>query len=81
MAVRYKAGLIDALKQKGYTTYRIRKEGLIGEQTLQNIRRCADIPYQALNRLCTMLDCRIEDIIEYVPDAHDDGQDDTGEEV
>lgn len=75
MSVRYKAGLIDALKQKGYSTYRIRKEGIIGEQTLQVIRSQGTIPYKTLDKLCALLGCKIEDIIEYVPDPSTDKTD------
>lgn len=68
MAIRYKAGILDALKAKGYTAYRIRKERIFGEQTLQDIRSREAIQNKTLDRLCNILDCGIGDIIEYVPD-------------
>lgn len=79
MAIRYKQGIMQALKDKGYSSARLRKEKILGERTMQEIRSQGTIPYKTLDRLCFMLDCRIEDVIEYVPDAHDDGQDDTVE--
>ena len=68
MAIRYKAGILDALRAKGYTAYRIRKEKIFGERTLQDIRSRGAIPSKTLDRLCKILDCGIGDVIEYVPD-------------
>ena len=68
MAIRYKENILGALKEKGYTTTRLRNEKVFGQKTIQDIRSSAEIPYQTLNKLCEMLDCQIGDIIEYVPD-------------
>lgn len=68
MAIRYKDNILGALKDKGYTTTRMRKEKIFGQKTIQDFRNSADIPYQTLNKLCELLDCQIGDIIEYVPD-------------
>ena len=68
MSIRYKPGLIDALKAKGYSAYRIRKERIFGEQTLQSIRSCGEVPYKTLDKLCDILGCGIGDVIEHVQD-------------
>lgn len=68
MAIRYKVGIMDALKAKGYSAYRIRKEKLLGEQTIQDIRSRGAIQNKTLERLCQVLGCGVGDIIEYVPD-------------
>ena len=68
MAIRYKAGILDALKAKGYSAYRIRKERIFGEQTLQTVRSRGIVPNKTLERLCEILDCGVGDIIEYIPD-------------
>lgn len=68
MAIKYKADILARLKDRGYSSTRLRKEKLFGERTIQDIRTQAEIPYKALNRLCELLDCEIGDIIEYVQD-------------
>ena len=38
MPIRYKINVLDALKEKGYNTGKIRKEKIMGEAMLQKIR-------------------------------------------
>ena len=66
--IRYKAGIVEKLHAAGYNTNRIRKENIFGQSHMTDFRRQAEIPYKTLNKLCSILGCKIEDIIEYVPD-------------
>lgn len=66
--IKYKPGIIDRLRDAGYKPQRIRDEKIFGESNMTDFRRQAEIPYKTLNRLCAILHCRIEDVIEYVPD-------------
>lgn len=75
MALRYKAGIMKALKEKGYSSTRLRKEKIFGESAMQDMRSQADIRHQTLNQLCAILGCSIEDIVEYVPDDPQGPQD------
>ena len=68
MSIRYKSGIMEALKEKGYSSYKLRHSGLLGEKTMQEIRNQAEIPNKTLNRICQILDCKISDVIEYIPD-------------
>lgn len=64
--------LMQLLKQKGYTTYKIRKEKLIGQATLQKLQNnIGDIDTRTLERLCRVLECDIGDIMEFVPDEEE----------
>ena len=72
MSIRYKGDILGALKEKGYSTARLRKEKVFGERTMQEFRTNGVIPYKTLNKLCEMLDCQVGDIIEYIPDAERD---------
>lgn len=60
--------LLALMEIKGLTTYRIRKEKIISESTLQNIREGKRITTDAVAALCDALDCQPGDILEYVPD-------------
>ena len=72
MAIIYDK-LFQKLKEKGYTTYRIRQERLISEGTLTNLRNHArHLDGKVLDRLCRVLECQPGDLMEYVPDAGTD---------
>lgn len=66
MAIRYKVNVIDALKDAGYSTYRIRKEKLLHEMTLQSLRDGKMVSWKILDDICALLNCQPGDIIERV---------------
>jgi len=65
MPLKYKIDILAALKDKGISTYRIRKEKLLGEATLQKLRRGEAISWESLETICALLACQPGDIIEY----------------
>lgn len=67
--IKYKIDIIQALKQVGYSTYKIRKEKIFTESQLQQIRDHKLLTQEALNKVCTLLDCQPGDILEYIPDG------------
>ena len=69
MPLKYKTDIIEALKAKGYSTYRIRREKLFAESTLQMFRKGEIVSLEIISRLCEMLDCQPGDILEFVKDA------------
>jgi len=60
--------VLAALKAAGYSTYRIRKDKLLAESTLQNIRENRSISWENISALCKLLHCQPGDILEYVED-------------
>ncbi len=68
MAIRYKLDILDRLKQSGYTTYKLRKDKLIGEATLTKIRKQEIVSWENINTICRLLKCQPGDIVEYVED-------------
>lgn len=66
MAIRCKIDILSELKKAGYTTYRIRKDKIMGEGVVQRIRSGGVPEIVVLDKLCKLLNCKIEDIIEYV---------------
>lgn len=66
MAIRYKVDIVEQLKIAGYSSYRIRKEKIMGEGTLQRLRKQEPITFEALNVLCELLNCQPGDILEYI---------------
>ncbi|MGN0983068.1 MAG: helix-turn-helix domain-containing protein [Candidatus Limivicinus sp.] len=57
-----------ALKEKGYSSYKLRKEKLLGEATMTDIRKGQIVSLENLTRLCKLLECQPGDILEYVPE-------------
>ena len=66
--IEFKIDIMQALKEHGYTSYRLRKEKIFGEATMTKFRNQEYINFENLNILCRLLECQPEDIIEYVPD-------------
>lgn len=70
MAIKYKTNILELLKSKGYSTYKLRKEKILGESTLQKMRTDTLLSWAELNTVCNLLGCQPGDLIEYAPDNH-----------
>lgn len=66
MALRYRIDILSALKNKGYSTTRIREEKLIGQSYLQQLRHGELVSWKTIDTLCRLLECNVGDIVEYV---------------
>ncbi len=66
--------LLKMMEEKGLSTYKIRKDKIISESTLQNIRNNGRITTDAIASLCCALNCQPGDILEYVPDEPETDQ-------
>ena len=66
MSLQFKVDVLAALKEKGITTYQIRKEKLLSESTVQKLRAGIGVSWENLETLCRLLDCQPYDLIEYV---------------
>ena len=68
MAIVYDK-LFSLLKEKGITTYKIRKDKLIGQATYAAIKNgTGGLDYRSIDRLCKALGCQPGDLMEYVED-------------
>ena len=63
--LKYKFNVLEELKARGYTTYRIRQEKLLSESTVQKLRERPPVSWENIDSLCRMLDCQPGDILEY----------------
>ena len=68
MALRYRIDIMAVLKEKGYSSTRIRDEKLIGQSYLQQIRHGELVSWKTVDTICKLLECQPGDIIEYIPD-------------
>ena len=68
VAIQYKVDLLAALKAAGYSSYRLRKEKLLGEATIQRIRQGEPVSWENVSTICKLMACQPGDFLEYVPD-------------
>lgn len=65
MPIRYDK-LIALMKEKGLTTYKIRKDNIISQSALTAIKNGKSVTTDTIAKLCKALDCQPGDIMEYV---------------
>ncbi|MBE6885571.1 MAG: helix-turn-helix transcriptional regulator [Ruminococcaceae bacterium] len=53
------------MKEKGFSTYKLREACGIDSKTIRRLKANENIETKTIDKLCTALDCRIEDIAEY----------------
>lgn len=69
MPIQYKINIVTALKDAGYSTYKLRKEKLLAESTLQKFRNNELVSWENISTVCKLLNCQPGDILEYRPDS------------
>ena len=68
MPMKYEK-LFALMKERGLTTYKIRKERIITETTLQKLREGKNVTTDSIASLCHALGCQPGDIMEYVGES------------
>lgn len=56
------------MQKKNISTYQLRETGGIDSKTIRRLRANENVETKTLDKLCAALDCRIEDIVEYIAD-------------
>lgn len=69
MPLQFKIDVVAALKEKGYTTYKIRNEKVLSESTVQKLRAGKGVSWENIETLCRLLECQPADLMEYVPEG------------
>jgi len=59
--------LWETMKVKGVSTYQLRERCGIDSKTIRRLRANDNMETKTLDKLCEALDCRLEDIAEYIP--------------
>ena len=62
----YKIDVLAALKNVGYSTYKLRKDKILGEATIQAIRTGQQVTWDKLSILCQLWKCQAGDLLEFV---------------
>ena len=56
------------MNEKGVSTYTLREKCGIDSKTVRRLKANENIETKTLDKLCAALDCKIEDIVEFIKD-------------
>lgn len=59
------------LRNSSESTYTLIKNHRISSSTIDKLRKNKPLNTTTVNDLCRILDCRIEDVVEYIPSEED----------
>lgn len=60
--------LWTTMTQKNVTTYQLREQCGIDSKTIRRLKANENMETKTLNKLCAALNCKLEDIAEYIED-------------
>ena len=62
------APLWETMKKRRATTYTLQVKGNISSSTIRRLKAGESVSTNTLEALCKILECELQDIIEYLPD-------------
>lgn len=60
--------LWDTMKNRGFSTYKLREECGIDSKTIRRLKANENIETKTINKLCNALHCKVEDVMQYIAD-------------
>ncbi len=60
--------LWKTMQEKGISQYKLIKDYQVSQGQLDRLRKNANVNSYTLNQLCKILQCKLEDIAEYIED-------------
>ena len=63
MPLKWRINVLEELNNKGYTTYRLRRENLLPEGTIQKLRANDPVAWVSIEKICGLLQCQPGDIL------------------
>ena len=60
--------LWERMKQRGITQYDLYTHHNVNRSQLDRLRKNLNVEVNTIDRLCNILRCRVEDIMEHIPD-------------
>lgn len=62
------APLWETMRRKNVSTYKLINDYNFSKGTLDSLKHNRNISTATLNDICKILDCRVEDVLVYIPD-------------
>jgi len=64
--LQYRIDILAELKKAGFNTYKLRDSRLLGESTIQKLRKEKPLSWNELESICDLLNCQPGDLLESV---------------
>ena len=61
--------LWETMKEKNISTYQLREKCGIDSKTIRRLRANENIETKTLDKLCSALNCKLEEIAQYIEEA------------
>mgnify|MGYP001071316376 CR=1 FL=1 len=61
-------GLWKIVTERGMSTYALKEKAGIDNKTIRRLRANDNVETKTLNKLCSALSCKLEDIAEFIED-------------
>lgn len=68
MALKWRVNALNLLRENGYSTYRIRKEKIFSESSVQNLRHQRPTSWHDIETVCRLTGKQPGKLIEFVND-------------
>lgn len=65
------SNLWSVMKEKGISQYALIKKYNVSPAQITRLKRNEYVSTHTIEMFCRILDCRVEDIMEYIPDSED----------
>ena len=56
------------MQERGATTYTLQFKGNVSSSTIRRLKAGESVSTNTLDALCTILNCSLDEIVEYLPD-------------
>ena len=66
--ITYRQNVLELLKEKGYSSYTLRKNKIMGSDRIQRLRHGQLPSWRELDIICQLTGSSIADLIEYRPE-------------
>jgi DNA-binding Xre family transcriptional regulator len=73
------APLWKTMDEKGATSYTLINKGEVASATYKRLKDGESVSTNTLDAICKLLNCKVQDIIEFVPDEPDVQNEPSGE--
>ena len=70
------ARLFETMKRKGVTQYVLIYKLGVSPGQITRLKRNESVSTHTIEMFCRILDCRVEDVMEYIPESADDSTSD-----
>lgn len=61
------APLWETMQSRGLTTYALIEKHGLSRGTLDKLKHNRNVTLETIEKLCIILDCKVEDIVVYIP--------------